>query len=376
LGSVIPVLVTPYNIDTMTLAETCRVGRLRFVMYHYVREPNSDLPHFKFLHINDFKKQLDAFQAEHFFPTRAQVAAFISGDQEALPRDRKSIVLTFDDGLADHFQYVFPELQNRGLWGIFYIAAGPYFEKDLLDVHKVHALLGRYAPNLVLDFAKEILGSSPEYFHSKRLSEFRENTYTAEMQNNDDATTSFKQLVNYFLKPSHKKKVLSMLMENFFPSASHNLARAWYMNEEQLGIMCSGGMVLGAHSVSHSVLSTLTAEEQTQEIQRSLKYVADIAAKNPSYDGFPHFRTFCFPYGGSHTYNRHTLDTLQNEACQFSLDVDPQDCDEDMLKTRRQCLPRWDCNKFAFGTCFKNEVSPQHQSGLGILNDGARELCD
>jgi len=293
-------------------------------MYHYVREPNSDLPHFKFLHINDFKKQLDAFQAEHFFPTRAQVAAFISGDQEALPRDRKSIVLTFDDGLADHFQYVFPELQNRGLWGIFYIAAGPYFEKDLLDVHKVHALLGRYAPNLVLDFAKEILGSSPEYFHSKRLSEFRENTYTAEMQNNDDATTSFKQLVNYFLKPSHKKKVLSMLMENFFPSASHNLARAWYMNEEQLGIMCSGGMVLGAHSVSHSILSTLTAEEQTQEIQRSLKYVADIAAKNPSYDGFPHFRTFCFPYGGSHTYNHHTLDTLQNEACQFSLDVDPQ----------------------------------------------------
>ena len=35
---------------------------MRAIMYHYIREFDPSLPNFKFLDINDFKKQLDWFE--------------------------------------------------------------------------------------------------------------------------------------------------------------------------------------------------------------------------------------------------------------------------------------------------------------------------
>ena len=40
----------------------------------------------------------------------------------ALPA--KSIVLTFDDGYIDHYEYVFPTLQNHGFTGTFFVITG------------------------------------------------------------------------------------------------------------------------------------------------------------------------------------------------------------------------------------------------------------
>ena len=40
---------------------------MKAIMYHYVREPEASLPHFKYLNIGDFKKQLDYFQKKFGF---------------------------------------------------------------------------------------------------------------------------------------------------------------------------------------------------------------------------------------------------------------------------------------------------------------------
>lgn len=341
-------------------------GRLRFVMYHYVREFNDELPYFKFLDFYDFKRQLDDFEKHYFFPTREQLVAFVEGDRNVLPQDRQSVVLTFDDGLIDHYNYVLPELRRRGFWGIFYISSGPLVHKPLLlDVHKVHALLGRFSSKLVLEQTENIMKSASEFVCTELVGEFRSSTYTAEMQTNDEATSAFKRLINYFLKPELKNKVLNSLMDCFFPNCSDKLAQAWYMNAEQLEIMSSCGMVLGAHSVSHPVLSTLTHDEQLFEIRESLKRVSEITDNNPPPGGSPSFRSFCFPYGGRHTYDDHCLEVLSEEGCLFSLDVDPKDCDDQMLKTHRQNLPRWDCNKFSFGQCFHGVPPSRVQNSPG-----------
>ncbi len=327
-------------------------GQLRFVMYHYVREFNGGLPYLKFLDFYDFKRQLDEFEKEYFFPSSEQLAAFLEGASDVLPRDRQSIVLTFDDGLIDHYNYVFPELRRRGLWGIFYISTGPLESKTLLDVHKVHVLLGRFPSEAVLQLTANFMKNVPECIPDELVAEFRTSTYTAEMQSNDQATAAFKRLINFFLKPARKEEILQQLMVHFFPNGLHELAQAWYMNRKQLGIMSSCGMILGAHSVSHPVLGSLSRSKQLIEIKESLKTVSEIVESNQAPNGTSSFRSFCFPYGGRHTYNEDTLQILREEACLFTLDVDPQDCNEAVLETRRQNLPRWDCNKFAFGQCF------------------------
>ena len=43
---------------------------MKAIMYHYVREFNKNLPNFRFLHINDFKKQLDFFEKKYGFVSK------------------------------------------------------------------------------------------------------------------------------------------------------------------------------------------------------------------------------------------------------------------------------------------------------------------
>ena len=102
-------------------------------MYHYVLEYNNEFPYFNFLHINNFKKQLDEFKKKYYFPTREE---FIKFTKNKIKLPSNSVILTFDDGLKCHYEYVLPELVKRNLWGIFFISCSPYINNDILDVHK------------------------------------------------------------------------------------------------------------------------------------------------------------------------------------------------------------------------------------------------
>ncbi|EAH9308004.1 polysaccharide deacetylase, partial [Campylobacter jejuni] len=42
---------------------------MKIIMYHYVRESLKQLPNFRYLHIENFKKQLDFFEKEFGFVT-------------------------------------------------------------------------------------------------------------------------------------------------------------------------------------------------------------------------------------------------------------------------------------------------------------------
>ena len=328
--------VVRQNMDD-NMPDGCLPGNLRFVMYHYIREFNAELPFLRFLNFSDFKKQLDLFQQHYAFPSQSQLVAYINGDTQALSQTRPNMVLTFDDGLADHYNYVLPELKRRGLWGIFYVPTAPAQHGIILDVHKVHLLLGRYEGSVVLREAEEILRSMKAEIKEERIAEFRDFTYKT--QTNDAATTKFKRLMNYFLTPECREKVLTNLMNLFFPGGSEELGRVWYMNTDQLRTMHECGMLLGAHTVTHPVLSTLTLEAQRLEVVKSLDFVADLQASIHTGGKSLQIRTFCFPYGTSVAYNNDTLSILE-ETCEFTLDVDPQDCTVEIVSRRRQSLPR------------------------------------
>jgi len=54
------------------------------------------------------------------------------------------VILTFDDGLSDHYEYVFPILNELNQWGTFYISTSPFHNKKLIDIHRIHMLVGKY----------------------------------------------------------------------------------------------------------------------------------------------------------------------------------------------------------------------------------------
>ena len=103
-------------------------------------------------------------------------------------------------------------------------------------------------------------------------------------------------------------------------------------------------MVLGSHTVNHPVMSKLSAEEQEKEIVVSFQVIESITGKSA-------LKTFCCPYGGFHTFTPRTEASLEKHACLFSFNVEARDIGKKDLASRRQALPRFDCNAFPYGSC-------------------------
>ena len=114
------------------------------------------------------------------------------------------------------------------------------------------------------------------------------------------------------------------------------------MSVENLKTMQDSGMIVGSHSVDHLVFSKLTESEQTRQIVQSFDFLQNILGDMP-------IKTFCYPYGGFHTFNDFTEQTLSACGCTFAFNVESRDVTLSDIKNRPQALPRYDCNEFAFG---------------------------
>ncbi len=92
-------------------------GKLPIVMYHYIRDYSNTADTVGMnlsVKPETFGKQLDALKNDGW--TTVSFADVASGK---VPE--KSVILTFDDGYDDAFTNALPELQKRGMKGVFYI---------------------------------------------------------------------------------------------------------------------------------------------------------------------------------------------------------------------------------------------------------------
>lgn len=178
---------------------------MKALMYHYVRPEPVGLDSFVYLHVSDFARQLD-WLADHIgFVSRADFERAIETCQPP-----SGALLTFDDGLADHYDHVLPILRDRGLWGTFYIPTGVYQTGKLLDVHRIHLLLGRFGGAYCMNLIKEIV--TDEMMPDRLVEEFR--TLTYRYQDNDAATQLFKRTLNYYISYDWREALLDRLIPN------------------------------------------------------------------------------------------------------------------------------------------------------------------
>jgi peptidoglycan/xylan/chitin deacetylase (PgdA/CDA1 family) len=303
---------------------------MKAVMYHYVRESEPDLPSFRYLHAEDFASQLDFFAQEYGIISRTQ---FHESLRTGIPA--QGMVLTFDDGVIDHYRYVYPLLKERGLWGIFYVPSGPYHRHTLLDVHRVHMLLGRLGGEALLAALEAQITPDMLIEGSEK---FSATTYTT--QQNDDATTRAKQLINYYVKPECKEALLASLMQSTFGDEAALTSR-FYINAAQMREMAENGMSIGSHGDSHTLMSHLDYAQQKHEITHSFGFLEEICGEKLE-------KSFCYPYGGDQSFTRETTEILADYGTEYAFSVYPADIETADLKEKYR-LPRYDCNIFPHG---------------------------
>lgn len=305
---------------------------MKAIMYHYVREFDSNLPFFRFLHKDSFASQLD-WLSENFGMasnddwSAATAGQFINDDK---------VVLTFDDGLKDHIKYVFPQLKSRGMWGIFYICSGPYISGRALDVHKVHLLLGRLGENAFAVLKKIV---QPEMLSDEGREAFDKGAYAT--QSNSKPVEQFKRYLNYYIIYEYREIVLDKLMQDIFDCKEKDLVKELYLSIEDIRDLSRLGMIVGSHTVTHRVLSRLSKNEQRDEIFNSQEFFESVLGVIPT--------TFCYPYGGDHSFTGDTQNLLDEAGIEFAFSVEPRDCSLNDFTNLRLKLPRYDCNMYPYG---------------------------
>ena len=82
----------------------------------------------------------------------------------------KALLLTFDDGYADHFNNVFPVLKEYNIQGSFYIPAKTVIDHQVLDVNKLHFILASETNFIkIIDDIKKLLCKEIFFFNKLYL---------------------------------------------------------------------------------------------------------------------------------------------------------------------------------------------------------------
>ena len=314
---------------------------MKTIGYHYIRKFDPSFPFqdgIRFLDIDSFRKQLDLLQKEHTFPTREEFLGYVR-HQEPLPEN--SLVLSFDDGTRDHYEYVFPELLSRDLWGIFFIPVRHIVHGLPNFTFVLHHLIGRVGVNSILlhalDYIESKLSGQEEFdieAYNKAYAETRQADHAAQI-------VALKRLINsklFFRTERSKDGLMQDMIREFFPD--FNLSSI-YMTNEQLRILQQNGMLLGGHSVTHNYMRDLSSEEQRNEIGTTFEILDTITGGLPA-------RIFAYPYGGLDTINLNTFEALQENAVDsaFTFEASQEDQSPEHQKYRQYLWPRISCSKF------------------------------
>lgn len=304
---------------------------MKALMYHYVRPGSQGYPHFRYLARSDFRDQLAYLKEEFGLISKDDFFTSLESGKPA-----RGVLLTFDDGVKDHREHVFPELLEAGAWGMFFVPTGPLETGEVLDVHRIHHLLGKHGGEAVLQALNPMLEEG--MLADRAREEFSRATY--QRQSNDEATTRVKRMLNYWVDYRHRKELLDQL-EAVFPGTVPGVGDL-YLTPEEIREMADGGMIMGNHSVTHRVFSKLNSQEQRTEIENSFQTLDGILPAE-------HPRCFCYPYGGRHTFGPETEALLEENKNRFAFCVDPREITEEDLRQHLQALPRFDCNQFPHG---------------------------
>jgi len=277
---------------------------LTIVVYHYVRPlAGSRYPAIKGLEAHDFDAQLD-YIARHYEVCSARDVLAASRGQRPLPAS--ACLLTFDDGLADHFSVVFPRLVNRGWSGVFFPPVRAVARERVLDTHKIqfilacaadHVALGRRVADLVEQARRTTdIPSADELWRQ----------YAQASRFGDTADVIFvKRVLQRGLPEDVRTRITAALFDEYVGVDEAVFARELYLDREQLRCMRASGMEIGGHGAEHVWLDALDPRAQAREIELTRAFLADLRGDAGDW-------TMCYPFGA---YNADTLALLGEAGC-------------------------------------------------------------
>lgn len=192
--------------------------------------------------------------------------------------DRDLLAITFDDGYEDNYRAAWPALRAEELSATVYLTTG------FLDGTELWVGFARRALDVAHRSAPEVSAGAAETL--RRV--------LGSWPLKERADPMVRRLK--YLPPIERDRVLEVLR-----SAEMDLAPAARpLSWEQAREMAAAGIELGAHTVTHPILSTLEPAVQEEEIRGSRRRIAEATGIEPV--------TFAYPNGSARDYDRHSME--------------------------------------------------------------------
>jgi len=300
-------------------------------MYHYVRPiKKSKFPEIKGLEIESFQKQLSYFEKNFSMGGIDFILNSINLEQNS---KLEKVILTFDDGLKDHFKYVFPILKEKNIQGLFFPPAKPIIENKVLDVHKIQFILASVKEKSIL--VKEIF---------EKINEMRKEFEIEDPQSLwkklaistrfDSAEIMFlKRILQRELPNKIKTNITKELFQKYVSNDEKDFSKQLYLSFDEINEMRENGMYFSSHSYSHEWLSFLSPDELEHEIKKSVKFAKRI---NPNME-----QIMCYPYGD---YDSNVIEKIEENN--FRVGLTTKIGNAELRNNNRFHLERFDTNDF------------------------------
>jgi hypothetical protein len=255
---------------------------LTVMMYHYVRdrgdraEAGSGIPG---MSVGTFEAQLDDLLQQHAFVTWPEVRTAL---QEGKPLPSSACLLTFDDGVCDHYINAFRVLHERNLSGLFFVLDRCESDGFIL-AHKIHFLLAK----LGLAELRDAIWEKLNPLQRERFTQAEKRYQLKYPPISIDKRINLLKAVLQRDLAAEVDPLLSDLFE-LHVGSEKEIARKYYLDPEQIREMTAGGMHFGGHSRSHPWFDWIDAEARAEEIKASADWIQQ-------FESGPW--AFAYPYG-------------------------------------------------------------------------------
>lgn len=238
------------------------------IMYHYIRDKTCAYP-------------LHFFDSEYFEWTikkLRQSVDFISATE--FIDGHKGIHLTFDDGYSEHFNVVFPILNDYNISGSFFPCSQSAIQQSILDVNRIQFLVNYF-------HSCDKLFDIYEAYQNKFLCE-TSGDVNPNNQWDIPLVNQIKADLQYRLPVNLRESALAYFEENVDRDLYESYKRDLYINKDQIAEMKDAGHFFGSHGHSHINYGQSKLEDALNDYLLSKEIFNDLVDSN----------IFCPPYGG------------------------------------------------------------------------------
>ena len=254
--------------------------------YHYLRlnKQSDPFPRILGTNIDEFQNHLSMLQ-KNYQLISLEDASNLSYGGISFHKKNLGILITFDDGLADHYTAA-KILSELNISAIFFIPTCILEEKLPANPTIIHYTIAVFGIEKFLKEFREILVNNKL---DKKLFDVQ---YSKDKDNVLDIISKIKSTFKYKLGYYDSRKILLDIYKNLFSSEYKNMLSTIHLTESQIREMLEMGHYVGTHTYSHiSVAATeLNSDDFIKEI---------VSPKNYLEQKFnTKVNSFSYPFGG------------------------------------------------------------------------------